>query len=75
LFRLLTEIVFETELLGIEGVDPPEQIVKKEAETPEATSEEGDSVAEKVASVAADAAEAAKTFVADTDDVQAHEEL
>jgi FK506-binding protein 2 len=68
-------LVFETELLGIEGVDPPEQIVKKEAETPEAAAEEDDSVAEKVASVASEAAEAAKTFVADTDDVQAHEEL
>lgn len=34
-----------------------------------------ENVAEKVASVASEAAEAAKTFVADTDDVQGHEEL
>jgi FK506-binding protein 2 len=36
---------------------------------------EGENVAEKVASVVADAAEAAKTVIADTDDVQGHEEL
>ena len=37
--------------------------------------EQGENVAEKVASVVADAAEAAKTVIADTDDVQGHEEL
>ncbi|KAJ6443082.1 FKBP-type peptidyl-prolyl cis-trans isomerase [Purpureocillium lavendulum] len=60
-------LVFETELVGIDGVPKPEEIKIK------ATSAEG--VAEKVASVAAEAADAAKTFVADTDDVQGHEEL
>ena len=60
-------IVFETELLGIKGVEPPP--------APEADTKEGEGVAEKVASVVADAAEAAKTVIADTDDVQGHEEL
>ncbi len=59
--------VFETELVAIDGVPKPDKIKTKVA------SPEG--VAEKVASVAADAADAAKTFIADTDDVQGHEEL
>lgn len=64
--------MFETELLGIDGVPTPEKIETKVAEAAEEASE---NVAEKVASVVADAADAAKTFVQDTDDVQAHEEL
>lgn len=35
----------------------------------------GENVAGKVANAASEAAEAAKNFVADTDDVQGHEEL
>ena len=58
--------VFETELVAIDGVPKPDKI-KTKAPT--------EGIAEKVASVAADAADAAKTFVADTDDVQGHEEL
>jgi FK506-binding protein 2 len=66
-------IVFQTELLGIQGVDPP-PVVEAEAETVSTETEEGEGVAEKVASVVADAADAAKTIIADTDD-QGHEEL
>ena len=60
-------IVFETELMGIDGVPKPESIVTKSAE-PTAK------IAEKVVSVAAEAAEAVKTIIADTDD-QEHNEL
>ncbi|POR35805.1 Peptidyl-prolyl cis-trans isomerase [Tolypocladium paradoxum] len=59
-------LIFETELVAIAGVPKPEEIKVKNA---------GEGVAEKVASVVADAADAAKTSVADTDDVQGHEEL
>jgi len=73
---------FETELVGIDGVPKPESIVTKpststssdtaptEGETTQAN------VAEKVASVVADAAAAAKVVVADIDDDgQEHNEL
>ncbi|PHH60190.1 hypothetical protein CDD81_1970 [Ophiocordyceps australis] len=59
-------LVFETELVGIEGVPKPDKIKTKSV---------GDSAAEKVASVAAEAVDAAKTLVADTDDISGHEEL
>ncbi|KAL7927127.1 hypothetical protein ACQKWADRAFT_279601 [Trichoderma austrokoningii] len=60
-------LVFETELLAIEGVKAPE----KPTEAPVA-----EKVAEKVASVAAEAADAAKTILSDTDDTsETHEEL
>lgn len=62
--------VFETELMGIDGVEKPETIVTKSLATESATAK----VAEKVASVASEAAEAVKTMVADTDD-QEHNEL
>ncbi|CAM1510130.1 Fc.00g004650.m01.CDS01 [Cosmosporella sp. VM-42] len=74
-------LVFETELLGIDGVpkpDPIEYVVEEAESATEAvgvaaeTAEEG--VAQKIASVVADAAEAAGTIIADTDDT-AHEEL
>jgi FK506-binding protein 2 len=76
-------LVFETELMGIDGVPTPEKIKTKVVEEAESATEAVDeaaesvneNVAEKVASVVSDAAEAAKTFVADTDDVQGHEEL
>ncbi|RFU77814.1 fkbp-type peptidyl-prolyl cis-trans isomerase [Trichoderma arundinaceum] len=57
-------LIFETELLAIKGVKAPE---KKEPVA--------EKVAEKVASVASEAVDAAKTVVADTDDGQGHEEL
>ncbi|GAB0139010.1 hypothetical protein EsDP_00007229 [Epichloe bromicola] len=60
-------LVFETELVGIAGVAPPE----KEDEKQEAAQKAG----EKVANIVSEAAEAVKTFVADTDDEQGHEEL
>lgn len=58
---LPSSTVFETELLGIEGVAKPDPAAKK--------------VGEKVASAVKEAAEAAKTIVADTDDTQDHNEL
>lgn len=64
-------VVFETELVGIEGVAPPE----KEEKTEDATDKAGEKAGEKVASVVSGAAEAVKTLMADTDDVQGHEEL
>jgi len=86
-------LVFETELVGIEGVETPEKIIYKAAEEVEEKVEEGaeaakekaeegaeaakENLAEKVANAAANAAGAAKTFVADTDtdDMDGHEEL
>ncbi|KAH8169081.1 FKBP-type peptidyl-prolyl cis-trans isomerase domain-containing protein [Sarocladium implicatum] len=72
-------LIFETELLGIAGVEKPESIVVKASEAVEEASEAAEkveeNVAEKVASAVGDAAEAAKTFIADTDDMQGHEEL
>lgn len=63
-------LIFKTELVAIDGVEPPP---KEEAK------EEGESVAgkvaEKVAEAVAGAADAAKTVIVDTDDVQGHEEL
>ena len=69
------DAVFQTELVAIKGVEPPKQA---EAEAEPAAEEEkpvGEGVAEKIASVAAEAADAAKTMAADTDDMQGHEEL
>jgi FK506-binding protein 2 len=68
---LIDVIVFETELLAIEGVKAPEKPVEKPTEEPVV-----EKVAEKVASVAAEAADAAKTILSDTDDTsETHEEL
>ncbi|KAK3322067.1 peptidylprolyl isomerase [Apodospora peruviana] len=67
-------LVFETELMGIEGVPKPESIVSKSTATEEAK-ETGAKVGEKIASVASAAAEVVKTAIADTDDVQEHNEL
>ncbi|KAG9256136.1 FK506-binding protein 2 [Emericellopsis atlantica] len=66
-------LIFETELVGIDGVEPPEtiepEVLVEEVKT------EAEGIAEKVASAAAEAADAAKTMVADTDDIEGHEEL
>lgn len=68
---LIDVIVFETELLAIEGVKAPETPIAKPTEESVA-----ENVAEKVASVAAEAADAAKTILSDTDDTsETHEEL
>lgn len=64
-------LIFETELMGIDGVETPEKIIYKEAETEGAAQ----GIAEKIASVAGEAADAAKTIIADTDDEQEHNEL
>lgn len=67
-------VVFETELVGIEGVPKPESIVTKSAtDAPESTASA--KVVEKVASVAKQAAEVVETIIADTDDTQEHNEL
>jgi len=73
-------LIFETELMGIEGVSKPESIVTKATDSAssiasEATEKASTKVAEKVASAVSEAAEAVKTIVADTDDVQEHNEL
>ncbi|KAG5975200.1 hypothetical protein E4U55_007798 [Claviceps digitariae] len=60
-------LVFETELVAIEGVAEPE----KEAGKEQAVLNAG----EKVASAISEATEVVKTFAADTDDAQGHEEL
>ncbi|AEO60166.1 hypothetical protein MYCTH_2309077 [Thermothelomyces thermophilus ATCC 42464] len=67
-------LVFETELMGIEGVPQPESIVTKPAADSPASSS-SQKVAEKVAGAVSGAAEAIKTVVAGTDDVQEHNEL
>lgn len=65
-------LVFETELVEIQGMPKPESIKYKETES--ATEEPG--AAEKIASVVAEAKDAAMTMAADTDDVEGgHEEL
>ncbi|KAH6885947.1 FK506-binding protein 2 [Thelonectria olida] len=77
-------LIFETELVGIDGVKAPVSIdyVTEDAETKtpvvevaeESAESVAEGVAEKVGSVVADAAEAVNTMLADTDD-GAHEEL
>lgn len=69
-----TSLVFETELMGIDGVPQPESIVTKSA-TDTLNSEETQNVGDKVASAVSEATEAVKTVVADTDDTQEHNEL
>ncbi|KAK4460054.1 cation transport protein-domain-containing protein [Cladorrhinum samala] len=54
-------LVFETELMGIDGVPKPESIVTKSA-TESATATPAQKVAEKVASVAKEAVKAAETM-------------
>ncbi|TAQ84314.1 Peptidylprolyl isomerase [Chlorociboria aeruginascens] len=62
-------LIFETELMGIEGVPTPDPIVEK-------ASEAADTAADGVQSVVSAAAEAIKTVLADTDgDGQEHNEL
>lgn len=74
--------VFETELMGIQGVPKPESIVTKSATKSSAAAESSniaesasEKIAEKVASKVAEAAEVVKTIIADTDDVEEHQEL
>lgn len=76
-------LIFETELMGIDGVPKPEKIITKAteavAEATEAAAEAAEAaetkIADKVASAASEAAEIIGTIVADTDDGQEHNEL
>jgi len=70
-------LVFETELIGIEGVPKPESIVTKSSSSASSNVAEkaSEKIVEKVASKAAEAANLAKTIIADTDDTQEHNEL
>lgn len=68
-------LIFQTELVGIDGVEAPEKIepiIENAEETAEGVAGK---VAEAVAEAAAEAADAAKTALADTDDIEGHEEL
>jgi len=68
--------VFETELVGIQGVPKPESIKTKATGSVESkASSATEKVAEKVASKVAEAADVVKTIIADTDDTQEHNEL
>ena len=72
----LFDTVFDTELMGIEGVPQPESIKSATEAASEKAEETGGKIGQKVASVVSEAAEAAKTLVADTDgDGQEHNEL
>ncbi|KAI1737788.1 hypothetical protein F4680DRAFT_206324 [Xylaria scruposa] len=72
-------LVFETELMGIKGVPKPDPIVYKTTassdEVDEKATETGSSTAEKIAEKVGEAAEIVGTMLADTDDVQEHNEL
>ncbi|KAE9580092.1 FK506-binding protein 2 [Colletotrichum fructicola] len=70
-------LVFETELIGIDGVPKPEKIIIKATEkASEAAEAAKEGVAQKVASKVAEAADVVKTIVADSDaDGQEHNEL
>ncbi|RDW82499.1 peptidylprolyl isomerase-2 [Coleophoma cylindrospora] len=78
-------LIFETELMGIDGVPKPESIVEKVKDkatstasgaAEKATEEVKEGVKEAIASKLAEAAEAVKVTIADTDgDGQEHNEL
>ncbi|KFZ13539.1 hypothetical protein V502_06543 [Pseudogymnoascus sp. VKM F-4520 (FW-2644)] len=64
-------LIFETELMGIKGVEAPASIVLKEA-----ASEETEGIKEKIKAKVEEAAEAVKVTLEDTDgDGQEHNEL
>ena len=66
--------VFETELMGIQGVPKPESIIEKSASSVADKATEG--VKAAISSKVAEAVDAAKTVIADTDgDGQEHNEL
>ncbi|KXJ86255.1 FKBP-type peptidyl-prolyl cis-trans isomerase [Microdochium bolleyi] len=69
-------LIFETELMGIDGVPKPEKIVTKATSAASEVVKEAETkIADKVASAASEAAEVIGTIVADTDDGQEHNEL
>ncbi|KAJ0107965.1 hypothetical protein J7T55_008100 [Diaporthe amygdali] len=59
-------LIFETELLGIDGVPKPESIILKTSTSSEAPAETAKNFGEKVAEKFAEATEAAKTMLRDT---------
>lgn len=61
-----TAPVFETELLGIDGVPKPESIVLKTSTTTDVPVETAKNFGEKIAEKFAEATEAAKTMLKDT---------
>ena len=66
--------VFETELMGIDGVEVPAQVVEKSASSIMDKATEG--VKAAASNKVAEAAEAVKVVIADTDgDGQEHNEL
>ncbi|KAI6511575.1 Peptidyl-prolyl cis-trans isomerase fpr2 [Pyricularia oryzae] len=68
-------LIFETELVSIDGVETPEKI-DYVSKAEEAASKATEKVAEKVADKIKEAAEVVKTVVADSDDAgQEHNEL
>ncbi|KAI8950638.1 hypothetical protein F4801DRAFT_579316 [Xylaria longipes] len=75
-------LIFETELMGIKGVPKPETVVAKATassddsqDSDEKATETGTGTAEKIAEKVEAAAEIVGTMLADTDDVQEHNEL
>ncbi|CZT11535.1 probable peptidylprolyl isomerase [Rhynchosporium graminicola] len=74
-------LIFETELMGIDGVKAPEKIVEKKVEAAKDTVESAadkatEGVKEAIKNKVADAAEAVKVVLADSDgDGQEHNEL
>jgi FK506-binding protein 2 len=76
------KIVFETELMGIQGVESPASIIEKTAESGASSvassiaSEATEGIKEKIAEKLGEAAEAVKITLQDTDgDGQEHNEL
>jgi FK506-binding protein 2 len=73
-------LIFETEIVGIDGVPKPETIVTKplsstsSSASSEAT-EDASRIVDKATSVVAEAAKVAATIIADSDDGQEHNEL
>lgn len=59
-------LVFETELLGIDGVPKPESIVLKTSTTTDVPVETAKNFGEKIAEKFAEATDAAKTMLKDT---------
>lgn len=69
-------LIFETELMGIDGVEKPAEIKIKDQAAEKVADTVVDTVADKVAEAVGGAAEAVKTMLQDTDDVvQGREEL
>ncbi|KAK7746093.1 Peptidyl-prolyl cis-trans isomerase fpr2 [Diatrype stigma] len=69
-------LIFETELMGIDGVPRPESIVTKATSAASEASETATAkVAGRIVEAAGEAAEVIGTIIGDTDDGQEHNEL